>query len=322
MASLVNNRYGQPLRYNKEEITLLDQLKPGDHIAYEQLKLYWHHMIVEKVDLDGEKPIHVIHYYNTPKDFLNTFPKKAEVRRDSFAFSPEKIFRVVYQDPDQEINPAEKVVELARNRLGEQEYNAAHTNCEHFCTQCKINVNASPQVEILENWILTRLTNSLLNLPSETTFMLAEREVLILERLAYWGMKIGLPILCVLVDSAFAAKDIYEAYKRRQNNLITKEQLWNLTKTRLLVLIVPAPIYFLAQFLIPVPFVGLFVGIVLHCFARVLVGIAIEHIPKSRIWKFLKKKINCFFQWTSSSISRIVTFIRSKVFFQERISHS
>ena len=76
------NRFGDPYVFSKEEITVIDQLKPGDHIAIEQNGVYWHHMLVEKVDKE-QGVIHVIHYYNTAEEFLHeTMPDKALVRQE------------------------------------------------------------------------------------------------------------------------------------------------------------------------------------------------------------------------------------------------
>ena len=58
---MVANRFGRVFQYAKEKVEQLEQLKPGDHIVYENNKTYWHHMIVESIDC-GNKVISVIHY--------------------------------------------------------------------------------------------------------------------------------------------------------------------------------------------------------------------------------------------------------------------
>ena len=49
------NRFGERYHFPKEEINAVDQLKPGDHIAFESNVVYWHHMIVEKVEKEQKK---------------------------------------------------------------------------------------------------------------------------------------------------------------------------------------------------------------------------------------------------------------------------
>ena len=44
------------------------------------------------------------------------------------------------------MNPPEKVLELACERLGETKYHPLLGNCEHFCTECKIGKSISIQV--------------------------------------------------------------------------------------------------------------------------------------------------------------------------------
>jgi hypothetical protein len=84
------NRFGDRYQFVKEEINAINQLKPGDHIAFESKGLYWHHMIIEKVEKEQEK-IHVIHYHNSCERFIyETFPEKAIVREDTFNFNDER----------------------------------------------------------------------------------------------------------------------------------------------------------------------------------------------------------------------------------------
>lgn len=84
------NLFGDLYDFPKEEITVIDQLEPGDHIAYEQLCLYWHHMIVSGVNKE-QGIIHVIHFFNTPEEYINmTYPDKAQVRRDDIEFSSKR----------------------------------------------------------------------------------------------------------------------------------------------------------------------------------------------------------------------------------------
>ena len=85
------NLFGDIYDFPKEEITDIDQLQPGDHIAVEKSHLYWHHMIVRKINKE-QGIICVTHFFNTFKEFINvTCPCKAVVRTDEFKFSSKRL---------------------------------------------------------------------------------------------------------------------------------------------------------------------------------------------------------------------------------------
>lgn len=85
------NLFGDIYDFPKEEITFIDQLEPGDHIADEKSHLYWHHMIVRKINKE-QGIICVIHFFNTFKEFINeTCPYKAVVRTDDFKFRSKRL---------------------------------------------------------------------------------------------------------------------------------------------------------------------------------------------------------------------------------------
>jgi hypothetical protein len=79
----VANRFGRCFHHKKERFDLED-LKPADHIVREGYSTYWHHMIVESIDLLNEKPINVIHY------FEKEGPSGSRVCRNSFPYTPYK----------------------------------------------------------------------------------------------------------------------------------------------------------------------------------------------------------------------------------------
>ena len=79
----VANRFGRCF-YRRMEKFKLEDLKPGDHIVVQRHKIYYHHMIVERVELKLGQII-VIHYYSktAPSGFGST------VCRTSFEYTPE-----------------------------------------------------------------------------------------------------------------------------------------------------------------------------------------------------------------------------------------
>ena len=84
----MSNIYGQVYGFSKEVITSIDQLYPGDHIAYERVKLYWHHVIVEDVNKTTNE-VNIIHYHNNIKEFFETTLNEgsiAQVLRNTLQF--------------------------------------------------------------------------------------------------------------------------------------------------------------------------------------------------------------------------------------------
>ena len=82
----VANRFGRCFDRKMERFKLKD-LKPADHIVEERLYTFWHHMIVESVELDKPQKINVIHYYDGKTISSGSGSK---VCRTSFEYIPDK----------------------------------------------------------------------------------------------------------------------------------------------------------------------------------------------------------------------------------------
>ena len=80
----VANRFGRCFLHRKESFDLKN-LKQADHIVEEKYSTYWHHMIVENIDLN-KKQINVIHYYNKE----GPSGSGSRVCRDSFPYTKDK----------------------------------------------------------------------------------------------------------------------------------------------------------------------------------------------------------------------------------------
>lgn len=143
----------------------LAQLRRGDHVMEESPLGYWHHFIVEKV---RPKFALVIHKTGDGETGLRSLGEsnptgKAEVVRTRFVLEPNKVvYRIEYlvdasDSVDGQVNfSPDEVVRRARKRLGERDYNAFTSNCEHFCRDCKVGKPESYQVyDVL--WTLGRL---------------------------------------------------------------------------------------------------------------------------------------------------------------------
>lgn len=149
----------------RTKIMSLAQLRRGDHVMEESPLGYWHHFIVEKV---RPKFALVIHKTGDGETGLRSLGEsnptgKAEVVRTRFVLEPNKVvYRIEYlvdasDSVDGQVNfSPDEVVRRARKRLGERDYNAFTSNCEHFCRDCKVGKPESYQVyDVL--WTLGRL---------------------------------------------------------------------------------------------------------------------------------------------------------------------
>lgn len=158
---------GPPVQFGRisprTKITSLAQLRKGDHVMEESPFGYWHHFIVEKV-----KPnfAWVIHKTGDQETGLRSLGEsnptgKAEVVRTKFLLEPEQVvYRIEYPSADnvdgEVVFSSDEVVRRARKRMGEGDYNAFTSNCEHFCRECKAGKPESYQAyDVL--WTIGRL---------------------------------------------------------------------------------------------------------------------------------------------------------------------
>lgn len=149
----------------RTRITSLLQLRKGDHVMEESPLGYWHHFIVEKV---RPKFAWVIHKTGDMETGLRSLGEsnlmgKAEVVRTRFVLEPQQVvYRVEYplsntDSVDGEVVfTADEVVRRARKRMGERDYNAFTSNCEHFCRECKAGKPESYQSHDII-WAMARL---------------------------------------------------------------------------------------------------------------------------------------------------------------------
>ncbi len=55
----------------------------------------------------------------------------------------------LFYNPDYKLYPAHEVVERAKSRLGEAQYDLKSNNCEHFAIWCKTGISQSKQIDLL-----------------------------------------------------------------------------------------------------------------------------------------------------------------------------
>lgn len=105
-------------------------LTKGDHIRVNR-NHYYHHGIYlgnnEVIHYTGEKSDDVSHPENVKVRITNLdfFANGNPIEKAVYSFR-EKLNR----------NPVEKIIEIAKSRLGEANYNFVKNNCEDFANQC------------------------------------------------------------------------------------------------------------------------------------------------------------------------------------------
>ena len=88
--------------------------------------------------------------YGLAKDFLNTKKEDVEVlisSMDEFLNGKMALVRLYSFTEKLKKNKVNKIISLAKARLGEKKYDPINNNCEHFVNECVFNKHYSSQVE-------------------------------------------------------------------------------------------------------------------------------------------------------------------------------
>ncbi|XP_052814529.1 uncharacterized protein LOC128241564 [Mya arenaria] len=119
--------------------TNIEQLKPGDHIAWERSYIIWHHAIVESC----YKDLKVIEF--SEEDGVFKVHHKCIT---NIASENDRLFRINYPKPVIDGNPPDVVLDRANQMIKQHErYNLFSNNCEHLATYCKTGKRTSYQVK-------------------------------------------------------------------------------------------------------------------------------------------------------------------------------
>ena len=88
--------------------------------------------------------------YGLAKDFLNIKKEDVEVlisSMDEFLNGKMALVRLYSFTEKLKKNKVNKIISLAKARLGEKKYDPINNNCEHFVNECVFNKHYSSQVE-------------------------------------------------------------------------------------------------------------------------------------------------------------------------------
>lgn len=144
----------------------LNELRRGDHIAWDREYLVWHHAIVTNVHAKSNE-VTVIHNSGGIKDLPNGHI--ASVRVETIKVNCEQDFLYVFRYDESECFSPQEVIERAVQRLDEC-YDPFNNNCEHFARWCKsglkyslqrqefddrLKMGASAFVKVLEESLMT-----------------------------------------------------------------------------------------------------------------------------------------------------------------------
>lgn len=135
-------------------------LQSGDIIGVKRF-LYSHYAVYvggdtiihysgEKGDFIGKKTVR----YGTMEEFLDGKKEFFELVFPEEHNKPDKEKRYEIQNTIYKLYSPEETVERAKSRLGEDKYNLALNNCEHFAIWCKTGISESYQVKtVLKNTV-------------------------------------------------------------------------------------------------------------------------------------------------------------------------
>jgi len=268
------------------KITDLCDIQRGDHIAWHKWYAICHHAIVVDVP-HGGRALTVIHYNGDVKKLDGHL---ASVRLETIDINPDKedLYRVDY--PAGTTYPVEIVIQRAADRLFEAEYNPFTNNCEHFARWCKTDRAECGQVrkfvdrlQLVHQRAVTKLTEEAVaeGLESLVAGTLGRAAVSSIRQRAgqVFGVTSGAvrnmrcgALACgiavnLALEAAMFTKDAIVAYREYRSGSISRDelrrQLCKLGCETAAGLIGGSLISILLQVVIPVPFVGGFVGCVL-----------------------------------------------------------
>ena len=128
-------------------------LQSGDIIGVKRF-LYSHYAVYtgdnkvihysgEKGDFIGKKTVR----WGTMEEFLDGKKEFFELVFPEEHNKPDKEKRYEIQNTVYKLYSPEETVERAKSRLGEDKYNLALNNCEHFAIWCKTGISESYQVK-------------------------------------------------------------------------------------------------------------------------------------------------------------------------------
>lgn len=164
-------------------------------------------------------------------------------------------------------------------------------NCEHFCTECKINKPESQQVNILTDVLLGNLSIPL----SEIICLAAKNSALALTK----SVILRVAVFTVFIDVAISILDFYEVWEKYQHDKITFVQFQTSVRKKVFVICCTISLkiagFFFGHILIPVPFVGGMVGGFLGHLSGLLLAVTATHIIPT-IWNWMKGKFKLFLQ--------------------------
>ena len=60
----------------------------------------------------------------------------------------------VFDFPPEKCLPIDEIIERARSRIGEKNYNLLFNNCDHLATWCKIGEHSSQQIDFIKNSVV------------------------------------------------------------------------------------------------------------------------------------------------------------------------
>lgn len=221
----------------------LHLLGPGDHIGWHRPYMIWHHSIVLGVDVPDRKLL-VIHFTKKNKttqvveEWINVDKQKGD------------LFRFDYSAETVEQNPPDVVVQRARARVGDTDYNPLKRNCEHFATACKTGTGYSAQAQwgwgktkealgvgaVKVTWAGVKLGRAVVKEAKETSKSVAKSagKVAAAEaaKLVTKGTDLVGAGLVAGIETAHCAYDVYHIHKDYKAGKMTKQDFQRTTTQR------------------------------------------------------------------------------------------
>ena len=213
VASLSCTCVGHPCGRTKIGTNSVVKLNPGDHVAWHRPLGYWHHAIVVRCSSLVDTTVRVIHYAEPTaestckgkvvEDWIDMCKQRGDLYR--LEYKPETVF------------DSDKVIERARTRLNEVQYNVFDNNCEHFARWCKTGIGMSEQVESFTSTLKRLSQKTIVNIGAKTARTVVGRAITMVQEMQKWKLgKLSLKGMPSSPNGATVAKSTGRDLTRKQ----------------------------------------------------------------------------------------------------------
>lgn len=194
---------------SRSRITDIDQLEPGDHIAFHRPYVIWHHSIVIEVNV-SDNTLKIINW-QSENGTIGIIEQQIDVSKELG-----ELYRIEYPSEILYENPRSLVISRARSRLGETGFHIFDENCESFATFCKTGISKSHQYI----WLVAKTWEWLAHI----TVLTVRTAVVGFCALAKVAVNVAGSAVVIGLEGLILAWDVTKAYRERRMGHLSRNE--------------------------------------------------------------------------------------------------